>query len=172
MFLVIFLVDTLECFWSKKKGDGVGVLGVMFRMKGVFTTTNPLSRSFILWLGFAPNFPLFFCEFRPTGCWALLGATPNQRIKKRESDLVGGKYCRTAIQNPFWSQEKIKRWWIYYCIFDPKLKPDDVRIYEFETPIEYSNLTINLLYDAVYPAIFVRVKVKTIDFLFAIFQEF
>ena len=76
----------------------MGVLGVRFSMKGVFTTRNALSRFFILWLGVAPNFPVFFCEFRSAGCWARppaglnsqkkagkLGANPNQRIKKRES---------------------------------------------------------------------------------------
>ena len=26
-----------------------------------------ISRFFILWLGVAPNFPVFFCEFRPAG---------------------------------------------------------------------------------------------------------
>ena len=34
-------------------------------MKGVCTTTNPLSRFFILWLGVAPNFSLFFASFGP-----------------------------------------------------------------------------------------------------------
>ena len=28
-------------------------------------------RFFILWLGVAPNFSVFFCEFRPAGCLAL-----------------------------------------------------------------------------------------------------
>ena len=51
-------------------GDGVLVLGVRFRMRGVFTTIAPLFHSNITWLGVTPNFPLFFCEFRPAGCWA------------------------------------------------------------------------------------------------------
>ena len=54
--------------WVFLVGDGVGVLGVRFRMKGVFTTTIPLSRFFILWLGVAPKFPVIFCEFRLAGC--------------------------------------------------------------------------------------------------------
>ena len=49
----------------------MGVLGVRFSMKGVFTTTDALSRFFILGLGVAPNVPVFFCEFRPAGCLAL-----------------------------------------------------------------------------------------------------
>ena len=39
-------------------GVGVWGLGVRVRMRGVFTTTNPLSRFFILWLGVASNFPV------------------------------------------------------------------------------------------------------------------
>ena len=32
-------------------------------------------RFFILWLGVAPNFVVFFCEFRPAGCLALMRHT-------------------------------------------------------------------------------------------------
>ena len=54
---------------------GVWGLGVRVRMRGVCTTTNPLSRFFILWLGVAPNFSVFFCEFRSAACLA-------RRVKK------------------------------------------------------------------------------------------
>ena len=40
---------------------GLRGVGVRVRMKGVFTTTNPLSHFFILWLGVAPI--LFFFIF-------------------------------------------------------------------------------------------------------------
>ena len=41
---------------EKGWGDGVGVLGVVFRMKGVFTTKNPFFRFCIRCLGVAHNF--------------------------------------------------------------------------------------------------------------------
>ena len=51
-------------------GDGGWGLGVRVRMTGVFSRKSPLFRFFILWLGVAPNFSVFFCEFRPAGCLA------------------------------------------------------------------------------------------------------
>ena len=41
-------------------GGGVLGLGVTVRMKGIFATTNPLSRFFFLRLGVAPIFLVFF----------------------------------------------------------------------------------------------------------------
>ena len=41
-------------------GGGVLGLGVTVRMKGIFATTNPLSRFFFLPLGVAPIFLVFF----------------------------------------------------------------------------------------------------------------
>ena len=52
----------LFMFWVG--GYGVLGLGVRIRMKGDFTTINPLSRFFILWWGIDPMFSLFFCNFR------------------------------------------------------------------------------------------------------------
>ena len=48
-----------------------GVFGVRVRMEGVCFDDKCISRFFILWLGIAPNFSVFFCEFRPAGCLAL-----------------------------------------------------------------------------------------------------
>ena len=80
---------------------------VFLQLYGTFRRLNPLSRFFILWLGVAPNFSLFFCEFRSAAPKSLraetrakntekLGATPSQRIKSEKVDLVGGKYHRTS----------------------------------------------------------------------------
>ena len=69
-------------------GVGVWVLGVRLRMTGVFTTTNALSRFFILWLGIAPNFSVFFCEFRSAGCLARTRQTacgPELAKKKKKN---------------------------------------------------------------------------------------
>ena len=63
----------LFMFWVG--GCGVLGLGVRIRMKGDFTTINPFSRFFIIWLGVAPKFSVFFCESRPEGCWALTSPT-------------------------------------------------------------------------------------------------
>ena len=51
-------------------GDGGLVLGVRVRMRAIFTTKAPLFHSKISWLGVAPNFSVFICDFRPAGCWA------------------------------------------------------------------------------------------------------
>ena len=61
---------------------------------GTFRRLNALSCFFILWLGVATNFSVFFCEFRPAGCWAL------------KVHLVGGKYRRNAKKTPFKKQKK------------------------------------------------------------------
>ena len=96
MFLVIFLVDTLECFWSKKKGDGVGVLGVMFRMKGVFTTRNALSRLFYSVRGRAKQ-ALGRNSLKNT---EKLRATPNQRIKKARKWICRRENAFHSEPNP------------------------------------------------------------------------
>ena len=50
----------------------MGVLGVVFRMKGVFTTKNPVFRFCILCLGFAHN---FFSVVVRVSAHMLLGAS-------------------------------------------------------------------------------------------------
>ena len=75
---------------------------------GTFRRLNPFSRFLILWLRDAPNFSVFFffffASFGPQAISRIgakhpagrnsqksnekLGATPNQRIKKRESGFV------------------------------------------------------------------------------------
>ena len=62
---------------------GCGVLGVRLRMKGVFTTTNPLSRFFILWLGVAPNFSVFFASFGPQA----VGRVSAQQLADRNANM-------------------------------------------------------------------------------------
>ena len=52
-------------------GDGGLVLGVRVRMRADFMTKAPPFHSKIAWLGVAPNFPVFFGEFRSA---KLLGA--------------------------------------------------------------------------------------------------
>ena len=60
-------------------GDGGWGLGVRVRMTGVFSRKSPLFRFFILWLGVAPNFSVFFCEFLPAGCLALTADRNSQK---------------------------------------------------------------------------------------------
>ena len=59
-------------------------------MTGVFTTTSAFSRFFILWLGVTPNFSRAqqSADRNSQKNNEKLGATPNQRIKKRESGFV------------------------------------------------------------------------------------
>ena len=57
---------------EKGWGDGVGVLWVVFRMKGVFTTKNPVFRFCILCLGVAHN---FFSVVVRVSAHMLLGAS-------------------------------------------------------------------------------------------------
>ena len=74
-FFSIFAQNWLNIVFDPENLGFIGVwvlgLGVRVRMKGDLTTTNPLSRFFILRVGVAPNFSMFFCEFRPAGCLAL-----------------------------------------------------------------------------------------------------
>ena len=104
------------------------VLGFRLRMEGVFTTTNLLSRFFILLLGVALIFHcFFFASFGPQAVGQpahrnpqtnseKLGATPKQRIKSEKVDLVDGKYRRTAKQTPLRSK---------------KMSPKNEKSYEF-----------------------------------------
>ena len=96
--------DITWYFWSKMGGDGVGVLCVRFRMKGVFATTNALSRFFILWLGIAPNFPVFFLR---VSVRRLLGASaPNSlraETRKKRHDF---QCCPATLKKCQATQQK------------------------------------------------------------------
>ena len=70
--------------------------GVLFAVGGRYLDTNlHIFHSKIAWLGLAPIFSVFFCEFRPAGCLAL----------KRKMCIFRRKGCSTAKKNPFWSKK-------------------------------------------------------------------
>ena len=78
-------------FFERIKGNGgVRVRGVRLRMRGVNTTTNALSRFFILCLGIVPKFSLFFCEFRSAGYLACRAKQPADRNSQKKTYKIGG----------------------------------------------------------------------------------
>ena len=74
-------------------------LGVKVRVKGIFPTTNPLSHFFILWLGVAPNFSLFFASFGPqaVGRFEKLGE-PLTTIFKGSLQIYTRKFAPNSLR--------------------------------------------------------------------------
>ena len=67
-------------------------------------------------LGIAPNFSVFFCEFRPAGCLALrnsqkntekLGDIPNPKKKKAKNVHFSAERLQYSKKNPVLKQKKL-----------------------------------------------------------------